>query len=350
MTVPVAGPHPLGHDLDEIVTAAAADLGALAGSRLLLTGGTGFFGTWLAETFAWASAAGTGPAEVVVLARDPSRLAAVAPRASASAVVVPAAGDVRRPPHLGRFDAVIHAATPARASLNAGDPREMLDICVAGTEAILALAASGGAIPFLLTSSGAVYGRQDPALSHVPEDHPGAPDPTRTANAYAEGKRMAELLAAIAAERHGLAVKIARPFAFAGPHLPLGEHFAAGNFMADTIASRPIEIKGDGTPVRSYQYPTDLVISLLAVLVRGEVARPYNVGDEAPISVGELGRLVARLADPPVPVTVHGTPDPTRLAERYVPSTARIRAELAVTPRVTPADAFRRWAAWLRTS
>jgi dTDP-glucose 4,6-dehydratase len=343
------GDHPLGGDLDEIVHAAGRDLAALAGGRLLLTGGTGFFGTWLVETFAAAGRAGTGPAEVVVMARHPERLGIVAPHAMASPNVVIVAGDVRRPPaDLGRFDGVIHAATPARATLNAGDPREMLDICVSGTQCILDLVASSGPIPFLLVSSGAVYGRQDPVLLRVPEDHRDGPDPLATANAYAEGKRMAELLGAIAAERHGTAVKVARPFAFAGPHLPLDQHFAAGNFLADAVAGRPIEITGDGTTVRSYQYPTDLVISLLAVLVRGRVGRAYNVGAEDEVSMTELAGLAAAVADPPVPVTVRGTPALGNLPERYVPSTARIRSELGVDPAVPLAEGLRRWAAWLR--
>jgi dTDP-glucose 4,6-dehydratase len=341
--------HPLAADLDEIGQAAKADVDALSGSRILLTGGTGFFGTWLVETFAWAAAGGSGPSEVVVLARRPDRLAEMAPRAVASRVIVPVSADVRDlPDRLGRFDAVIHTATPARASLNAGDPREMLDICVRGTQCLLDLVAPSGAVPFLLTSSGAVYGRQDPALSRVPEDHAGGPDPLQIASAYAEGKRMAELLAAIAAERHGTAVKIARPFAFAGPHLPLGEHFAAGNFIADAIAGRPVAVGGDGTPMRSYQYPTDLVRALLAVLVRGAVGRPYNVGSETEVSIAEVAGAAAATAERPQPVIVAGAPGAGRLPERYVPSTARIRNELGVTPVVDLAESFRRWAAWLR--
>jgi nucleoside-diphosphate-sugar epimerase len=342
------GEHPLHADLDEILDTARADLDALAGSRLLLTGGTGFFGAWLVETFAWAAQAGTGPAEVLVLARRPQRLADVAPRAFRSPVLVPVAGDVRRPPtDLGSLDAVIHAATPARASLNNGDPREMLDICVRGTEAMLDLASHSGPVPFLLTSSGAVYGRQDPLVSHVAETATSGPDPLATTNAYAEGKRMAELLGAIAAERQGLQVKVARPFAFAGPHLPLDEHFAAGNFVADAVAGRPIDVNGDGTPMRTYQYPTDLVVSLLAILVRGRTGRAYNVGSDAPVSIADLAEAAAEVGRPPVPVRVHGRAVPGRAPERYVPSIDRLRHELGVTSTVSLPESLRRWARWL---
>ena len=50
---------------------------------------------------------------------------------------------------------------------------------------------------FLLTSSGAVYGRQPPEMTHVPESYVGAPDPLNPTSVYAEGKRASELMCAV---------------------------------------------------------------------------------------------------------------------------------------------------------
>ena len=70
----------------------------------------------------------------------------------------------------------------------------MLDTIVAGTRRTLEFARHCGAARFLLTSSGAVYGRQPPELTHVPEDYAGRAGPDGPASAYGEGKRLAEHL------------------------------------------------------------------------------------------------------------------------------------------------------------
>ena len=190
-------------------------------------------------------------------------------------------------------------------------------------------AAAASAKKLLLTSSGAVYGPQPAGLSHVPEDYTGAPDPLLPASVYGEGKRAAELMCSLAAGAD-LEIKIARCFAFIGPHLPLHAHFAAGNFLADALAGRNIKIASDGSSIRSYLYASDLAIWLWTMLFRAPSLRAYNVGSEDAVSIAELAETTARIVNPAIAIEIAQSPDPTRLPHRYVPSTARARTELGL--------------------
>jgi dTDP-glucose 4,6-dehydratase len=184
-------------------------------------------------------------------------------------------------------------------------------------------------------------------MERVAETYSGGPDCRDAANAYAEGKRAAETLCATAAKDSALRPRIARCFAFVGPRLPLDIHFAVGNFLRNALEGRDIEVKGDGTPLRSYLHAADLVAWLVTILVRGEPLRPYNVGSDEPVSIAELAHRVSHLPSPPVAVRILGKPGKEPL-QRYVPSIERARSELGLAPWIGLEAALQRTFEWLR--
>jgi dTDP-glucose 4,6-dehydratase len=226
------------------------------------------------------------------------------------------------------------------------DPLSLLDITVRGAWRVLEFARQAGVRKLLLTSSGAVYGRQPPELGHTAEDYPGAPDPMLPQSAYGQGKRLAEHLCAVYAEEFGLECKIARCFAFVGPYLPLDAHYAVGNFLRDGLAGGPIVVRGDGTPCRSYLYAADLAAWLWTILLRGASGRAYNVGSEAALTIAELARLVAAAFPRPPEVQICREPLAGAPAERYVPSTRRAAVELGLNALVALPQGIARTLAW----
>jgi dTDP-glucose 4,6-dehydratase len=336
--------NPLSADLDHILARTPRVWEDLRGERLFITGGTGFVGCWLLESFVWACDRLNLGASAVVLTREPEAFHFKAPHLASHPAIALHRGDVRSfqdPP--GRFSTVIHAAAPSSSRLNEEAPAEMLDVVIGGTRRTLEFAAASGARRFLLTSSGAVYGKQPADVPRLTEDFGGAPDIGDPRSAYAEGKRVAELLCAIYHRQYGLETKIARGFAFLGPYLPLDAHFAAGNFLRDRLARGPIRVAGDGTPYRSYLYAADMAIWLWTILAFGQPCRPYNVGSEAEITIAGLARAMAGTAA----VSVGREPVPGQLAERYVPSTGRA-AGLGLEQSIPLADAIERTLRWHR--
>lgn len=325
-------------DLDEIAGGAAGDLAALRGASLLLTGATGFFGAWLVSAFAHARRRGVLDARLTILTRDADRVRARYGSLVADAKAELLAGDVRDFETNGAsFTHVIHGATTSGAAV---DPLEMFDVIAQGTRRVLDVAAESGCMRFLFVSSGAVYGAQPSEMTHVPESFTGGPDVLDPRSAYAEGKRAAELHTMLAAKKHGFDAVSARGFAFVGPYLPLDAHFAIGNFIRDALAGGPISILGDGTPYRSYMYGTDLVVWLLAMLVRGESGAAYNLGSDDGRPLRDIADRVAVATG--TNVTVAKTAPPGHRPARYVPDTKKAREGLGVALRVDLDEAIRR--------
>jgi dTDP-glucose 4,6-dehydratase len=321
----------------------------LRGERLFLTGGTGFFGCWLVESFCHVNRELGLNASITVLTRNPSAFAAKCPHLAGDPAVILHEGDVRTFAFpAGEFTHVIHAATDTDARSAAKIPIETLSTIVAGTERVLQFASACGARRFLLTSSGAVYGKQPSTMTHVPETWLGAPDPLSPASVYAEGKRAAELLCALYQQNSSLECTIARCWAFCGPHLPLDKHFAIGNFIGDVLAGRPIQIQGDGTPRRSYLYAADLTIWLWTILFRAPALTPINVGSENDVSILELAQTVAATLNPAAEIRVSRKPLPGEPPLRYVPSVDRARELLGLREITALEESIERTARWYR--
>jgi len=305
-----------------------SDIGQVSQCRLFITGGTGFFGKSMLDyrlrhpEWPWAQA------EWVILSRSPERFAEAFPRLVNQPGVSFVAGDVRDFTFpTGHFDSIIHAATSAVTTLS---DEEMTSVILDGARHVVDFAKAADCRTILFTSSGAVYGpRTEPAAES---------DACNPATAYGKGKFAVERQLADS----GFDVKIARCFAFTGPHLNRGIHFAIGNFIQNCLDGKPIVINGDGTPLRSYLYADDLVEWLFAILERGESGRPYNVGSDHALSILELAETVRRVLGTRNGIVVKGKTEPGAKPSVYVPEIGRAQDELGLSVSVSLDEAIRR--------
>ncbi|XHS77122.1 NAD-dependent epimerase/dehydratase family protein [Burkholderiaceae bacterium UC74_6] len=315
------------------------DASSLAGKRLFITGGTGFFGLWLLSTL---KELGTVP--TCVLSRDPEAFLTRHPQFRDQAWLSFAPGNVRDFdfPH-GGFDLLIHAATETSATAHAA-AGQMFDDIVQGSRRVLAFARQAGVQRVLLTSSGAVYGPQPGELTHQPDDSTLACNTLNPTSAYGEGKRVMEMLGTLS----GLPCVTARCFAFSGPGLPIDDHFALGNFVRDALQAEAVTVGGDGTPLRSYLHGADLAVWLLTLLMRGEAGTAYNVGSDEAISIADLAHTIRDTLAPGKPVRVmqQAPIAGMQARQRYVPGVVRARA-LGLAPWTPMAQSVQDMAAYL---
>lgn len=298
--------------------------------RIFVTGGTGFFGRSILSMLKRGFLPET---EFVLLSRDPVRFASCAPELAALPNVRLVPGDVRDfafPDET--FDFVIHGAAPALTTLPPGEQRSII---VEGGRRVLEFTKRCGAARVMMISSGAVYGPQPPELERIPEDFSCRPV-TEYGIAKLESERMFL--------DSGVPTVIPRCFAFTGPYLNRNIHFAIGNFIRDVLAGKPVIIRGDGTPFRSYLYADDLVEWLFALLAAASDGTVCNVGSDRAVSIRELAHTVCRALGREVPVEVLTPVVPGVPAARYVPDIGRA-AKYGMRVKVGLEEAIRRSAA-----
>lgn len=325
-------------DLLDSITASAADLETWQSARILITGGTGFLGSWIVAALLRANQEMSLGCKIVLVTRNPASV----PLVEEHGLTI-VQSDVRSLASVGTFDLVIHGAASSSAPFGIGDgaPSEMAATIVEGSQSVIAAATKSHA-KVLFLSSGAVYGTQYGAVS---ENVLTGPDPLDPKVTYGHAKRLAESLFVVATAAGDLDAVIARLFAFVGPRLPLDAHYAAGNFIRDVLEKRTIQIAGDGRPRRSYLYAGDLAEWCWAIVSRGVKGTAYNVGSPEPITISDLARRIANLGETPVEVQINGMAGSDQ-APWYVPTITRAESELGLRPRTELDVALRKYHAW----
>jgi dTDP-glucose 4,6-dehydratase len=334
-------------DLEHVLAHTRQLWAGARGANFFITGGTGFFGRWLLESFVRANDALALGMRATVLTRDPAALARRAPHLAARGDLVFHQGDLGDFAFpAGRFDYLVHAAADTSIWTKNQAPEGLLELMATHTRQVLDFAAGAGVRQFLYVSSGAVYGPQPEAQTHIPEDGGGTAGSIPPDTLWGEAKRLAEQLCLDHARKHGYAVKIARCFSFVGPHLPLDSSYAIGNFIRDALRGEPIRVSGDGTAVRSYLYAADLALWLWTILFRGPSASVYNVGSDVPESIAAHAQHVSKATGGNSPVRIAKAPDPAGRMSRYVPLIDRARVELGLGVRISEAEGIRRTLEW----
>lgn len=100
--------------------------------------------------------------------------------------------------------------------------------------------------------------------------------------------------------QYQLPAKIARVSHTYGPGLELEDGRVFTDFMADALAGRDIEIKGNPRDARPFCYITDMIEGLLRIVLLGQPGEAYNIGADSEISIAELAQLLCGISEHPI--------------------------------------------------
>jgi dTDP-glucose 4,6-dehydratase len=300
--------------------------------RVLITGGAGFVGSHLTESFL----SDGHDVTVVDNLSTGTRVNFTADTFTADALTF-IQHDVTKPlPVDPVYDVVCHLASIPTPGQYMQSPIQTLRAGSRGTEHTLSLAADSNAT-FLLASTSEVYG--NPEIHPQPEAYNGNVDPYGPRSSYDESKRYAESLVRAYHETKDVDTRIARIFNTYGPRMRDDRVIPA--FITQAIEDRDLTVEGNGHQTRSFCYIDDL-IRCLRELIDSDYAQPLNIGNPHEVSILNLARTIQNQLDTTAGITrTERTADDP---ERRQPDISTAKEVLDWAPRVGLSDGIQRTA------
>jgi UDP-glucuronate decarboxylase len=209
-------------------------------------------------------------------------------------------------PHDVTFDRIYNLACPASPAWYQKDPIMVIRANTEGLMNVLELARTTGA-RVLQASTSEIYG--DPLENPQKETYRGNVNTLGPRACYDEGKRIAETILMEYHRLYGVDIRIARIFNTYGPRMSAEDGRVVSNFILQALRNEPITIYGDGTQTRSFQYISDLMAGLMALMEAPDIIGPFNIGNPEEFTMKELAETVLRLTESESKVTYRPLPE-----------------------------------------
>lgn len=224
------------------------------------------------------------------------------------------------------------------------DPVHTVKTNTVGMINLLGLAREHGA-RIMQFSTSEIYG--DPLESPQKETYLGNVNMLGPRACYDEGKRCAETLCMDYHREYGVDVKIIRIFNTYGPQMDQNDGRAITNFVMNALEGRAIEIYGDGSNTRSFQYINDLILGIDAMMNKENFIGPVNLGNPGEITMKELAEIVIEKTNSSSKIiyTEGATDDP----RRRCPDIALAERELGWKPKVLLEEGLEKTIAYFKT-
>lgn len=336
-------------DCLQILNGREKALDVLRQSQLVVMGGTGFVGTWIAEMVAALNDEYEFGIKLVLMSRSTDQFATRIPHLAKRADVCLIKSDVRQSAQFPMdADWVVHAAANPDVRAHASNPLDTASVIAEGTMSIMRTAERLSRLKKLLyLSSGLVCGPQPASANGLAENAQGAPAP-EASFVYPNAKRFAETICSAARVQSRIPVLVARPFSFIGPYQPLDTPWAQTTFLSDALRGKVIRVLGDGQVIRSYLYGSDAAYWFLKILVVGQSGDVVNVGSPSGVTLQDLAREVAKNFEPSPEILFNTSPRSVGKSAQLLPDTTHAQNEYGLSV-FTPLDeAVKLTAQWHR--
>ncbi len=192
-------------------------------------------------------------------------------------------------------DVIIHLAAAVGVKLIVESPVRTIETNVRGTEVLLSVA-NKKKKRILIASTSEVYGLS----TDVPFREDGnlvMGATTKGRWSYACSKAIDEFLALAYWREKKLPATVVRLFNTVGPRQTGQYGMVIPTFVKQALSGRPITVYGSGEQTRCFGYVGDVVKALVALMDRQEsVGEVYNIGSSEEVSMNTLAERIRTLA------------------------------------------------------
>ena len=344
----------VNEDIEAIVSAIGQDAEKLSGKTLLISGGSGFLGSYINQTINLLNKkilkrkCRVISVDNYITGSDKKNFLGIIDDKYFDFI----SQDVRLPMLLkGKIDYIIHAAGLASPYYYQKYPLETIESAVVGAKNLLELARMKRVKGFLFFSSSEIYGNPEPRYVPTPETYAGHVSSVGPRACYDESKRLGETLCLVYYQQFGIPVKIVRPFNVYGPGMKLDDYRVVPTFISRGLTSGQLPVHGNGEQTRTFCYVTDAVAGFFKVLLSGKSGEVYNVGNEKPeITMYQLAKIMANLMGGAEVKTIeYPSSYPAGEPMRRCPDLTKIRSELQFEPLVDLEIGIKRTIDWYRS-
>lgn len=267
--------------------------------KILITGGAGFIGSYLAEAYL-----ARGDEVYIIDDLSTGSLDNIKPLAANPMFHFVNDTILNRDAMLeltGICDVIAHLAAAVGVKLIIDEPLKSIHTNIVGTEIVLELANKFRKKTFLASTS-EIYGRNSQVPLH--EDDLRIYGPTHLARwSYAATKAMDEFLALAYYRTKQLPVVIARFFNTVGPRQTGRYGMVIPRFVGQALRNEPITIFGDGKQTRSFTYVKDVVRGVIRLLEEPRaIGEIFNIGGDEEISINDLAARVKSITGSASPI------------------------------------------------
>jgi nucleoside-diphosphate-sugar epimerase len=283
------------NDCARSFSGAHKQLQSLKGKTLLVTGGSGFMGSWICELVHYMNHEKKMDIKLFLMARNQARFEQNLPHIANSKNIKFIYSDVTGSIVIPKsVNYIVHAAANPDSRFHASQPFQSMKTVALGTGSILEAATRLSNLENILhVSSSAVYSDKFESKEKFSEDLLNIYRDNKLSNYFSQANIYSETLCAAARSELRLPIVTMRPFTFCGPYQSIDSPWAINNFINDAINKRPIRIHHDGEVVRSYMYGSDLAVWLLVILLHAKNGQIYNVGSSDGYMLKDVAKKVA---------------------------------------------------------